>query len=242
MPTQVILLERVEKLGAMGDVVAVKPGYARNFLLPQAKALRATKENIAYFEAQKAHLQKANAEKKADAEKIAKKVEAAKVVIIRQASEGGQLYGSVTSRDIAEVLAAESKQPVTRGQVYLNTNVKTIGLFTVDVILHPEVKVKVSVNVARTPDEAEIQEKTGKAVIADPKGEKSRGKSANTDLEDAKSSMLEEGALAQEQAEEREQAKADAEASEKAAKKAAKKPKKAAAAAEGDEAEETTIG
>ena len=112
MPTQVILLERVEKLGAMGDVVAVKPGYARNFLLPQAKALRATKENIAYFEAQKAHLQKANAEKKADAEKIAKKVEAAKVVIIRQASEGGQLYGSVTSRDIAEVLAAESKQPV----------------------------------------------------------------------------------------------------------------------------------
>ncbi len=242
MPTQVILLERVEKLGAMGDVVAVKPGYARNYLLPQSKALRATKENIAYFEAQKSHLQKANAEKKADAEKIAKKVEAAKVVIIRQASEGGQLYGSVTSRDIAEVLAAESKQPVTRGQVYLNTNVKTIGVFTVDVILHPEVKVKVSVNVARTPDEAEIQAKTGKAVIADPKGEKSRSKAANAELDDVKSSMLEEGALANEKAEAAEEAKASAAADEKAAKKAAKKPKKAEAAP-ADEAEaETTIG
>ena len=101
MPTQVILLERVENLGAMGDVVAVKPGYARNYLLPQAKALRATKENVAYFETQKASLQKANAEKKSEAEKLSKKIEGTKVVIIRQASEGGQLYGSVSSRDIA---------------------------------------------------------------------------------------------------------------------------------------------
>ncbi len=242
MPTQVILLERVEKLGAMGEVVSVKPGYARNYLLPQAKALRATKENIAYFEAQKAHLQKANAEKKADAEKIAKKVEGAKVIIVRQASEGGQLYGSVTSRDIAEVLTAESKQTITRGQVYLNTNVKTIGLFQVEIILHPEVKLKVTVNVARTPDEAEIQAKTGKAVIADPKGEKSRGKPASANLDDAKSSMLEEGALANE-AEAAEAEAADAaKSAEKAAKKAAKKPKKAEAAPEAEGDAETTVG
>lgn len=241
MPTQVILLERVEKLGAMGDVVAVKPGYARNFLLPQAKALRATKENIAYFEAQKAHLQKANAEKKGDAEKIAKKIEGTKVVIVRQASEGGQLYGSVTSRDIAEQLATESKQSITRGQVYLNQTFKSIGLFTVDVILHPEVKVKITVNIARSADEAAIQAKTGKAVIADNKADK--GRAAPKDMDDLKSAMLEEGALAQEQAEEREQAKADAEASEKAAKKAAKKPKKAdAAPADDAEEAETTIG
>jgi len=235
MPTQVILLERVENLGSMGDVVAVKPGYARNYLLPQAKALRATKENVAYYEAQKAHLQKANAEKKADAEKIAKKIEGTKVVIIRQASEGGQLYGSVSSRDIAESLAADTKVTVTRGQVYLNAAYKTIGLFPVDVILHPEVKVKVTVNVARSTAEAEIQAKTGKAVIADAR----TGKVAKSDnMDDAKSAMLEEGALANEKAEAEEEAKASAAGAEKAAKKAAKKPKKAEAASEGDTAED----
>jgi large subunit ribosomal protein L9 len=219
MPTQVILLERVEKLGAMGDVVAVKPGYARNYLLPQSKALRATKENIAYYEAQKAHLQKANSERKAEAEKMAKAVE---VVLVRQAAEAGQLFGSVTSRDIAEALANESKQPVTRGMVTLNQNFKTIGLFPVDVVLHPEVKVKIIVNVARSADEAAIQAKTGKAVVADGRGEK-RG-AAN--LDDAKSAMLEDGAIAAEAAQADEAAKAQAEADEKAAKKAAKKSKK----------------
>jgi large subunit ribosomal protein L9 len=214
MATQVILLERVENLGSMGDVVTVKPGYARNFLLPQSKALRATKENIAYYEAQKAHLQKANAERKGDAEKMAKAVEGAKVVLIRQAAEAGQLFGSVTSRDIAEELAAQSKQPVTRGMVTLNQNFKTIGLFTVDVALHPEVKVKVVVNVARSADEAEIQAKTGKAVIADAKGDKKAAPA-----EDAKAAMLEDSAIAAEAAD------AQAEA-EKAAKKAAKKSKK----------------
>ena len=154
MSTQVILLERVEKLGAMGDVVTVKPGYARNYLLPQSKALRATKENIAYYEAQKAHLQKANSERKGDAEKLSKNIEGAKVVIIRQASEGGQLYGSVTARDIAEALTEQKKQNVGRGQVALNQSFKTIGLFPIDVVLHPEVKVKITVNIARTPDEA----------------------------------------------------------------------------------------
>jgi large subunit ribosomal protein L9 len=202
MPTQVILLERVEKLGAMGDVVAVKPGYARNYLLPQAKALRATKENIAYYEAQKANLQKLNAEKKADAEKIAKSIEGAKVVIIRQASEGGQLYGSVAARDIAEELSATTKQSVTRGQVSLNQNFKTIGMFNVDIALHPEVKVKISVNVARTPAEAEIQEKTGKAVIAEARG------NAREEATDNKATMLEDSALAAEAAEAEEAAKA----------------------------------
>jgi large subunit ribosomal protein L9 len=238
MPTQVILLERVEKLGAMGDVVSVKPGFARNFLLPQAKALRATKENIAYYETQKAHLVKANSEKKAQAEKIAKAVEGAKVVLVRQAAEGGQLFGSVSSRDIAEELAASSKQAITRGMVTLNQNFKTIGLFPVDVVLHPEVKIKVTVNVARSADEAEIQAKTGKAVIADSK--EGKGRRAETNLDDAKASMLEEGALANEQAEAAEDAKAAAADAEKAAKKAAKKPKKADAAAEGEESE--TIG
>ena len=235
MPTQVILLERVEKLGAMGDVVSVKPGFARNFLLPQAKALRATKENIAYYETQKAHLVKANNEKKSDAEKIAKSIEGAKVVLIRQAAEGGQLFGSVSARDIAEELATSSKQTVTRGMVALNQNFKTIGLFPVDVALHPEVKVKVMVNIARSTDEAETQAKTGKAVIADNKSDRSRRSEAKAD-DSNKASMLEEGALANEQAEAEEEAKAAAADAEKAAKKAAKKPKKADAAPEEAEA------
>ncbi len=235
MPTQVILLERVENLGAMGDVVAVKPGYARNYLLPQAKALRATKENVAYFEAQKASLQKANAEKKSEAEQVAKKIEGSKVVIIRQASEGGQLYGSVSSRDIAEALANDTKVAVTRGQVALNAAYKTVGLFPVDVVLHPEVKVKITVNVARSADEAATQAKTGKAVIAD-NGRGSKRSEAN--LDDAKSAMLEEGALAAEKAEAEEEAKASAADAEKAAKKAAaKKEKKAEGLTEGMAAE-----
>lgn len=234
MPTQVILLERVEKLGAMGDVVAVKPGYARNYLLPQSKALRATKENIAYYETQKAHLQKVNNEKKADAEKISKKIEGTKVVLIRQAAEGGQLFGSVSARDIAEGLAEASKQTIGRNMVTLNQNFKTIGLFPVDVVLHPEVKVKVTVNVARSAEEAEVQAKTGKAVIADNRG----GKKAESNLDDAKASMLEEGALANEKAEEAEEAKASAADAEKAAKKAAKKPKKADEAAEEEVSEQ----
>lgn len=233
MPTQVILLERVEKLGGMGDVVSVKPGFARNYLLPQAKALRATKENIAYYEAQKAHLQKANAEKKGEAEKIAQKIDGAKVVMVRQASEGGQLYGSVTARDIAEALNETTKQSVTRGQVIVNQNFKSIGLFPIDVVLHPEVKVKITVNIARTADEAAIQAKTGKAVIADNRD----NKKSSANLDDAKASMLEEGALANEAAEAEEEAKASAADAEKAAKKAAKKPKKADAVA-GETAED----
>lgn len=225
MATQVILLERVENLGSMGDVVTVKPGYARNYLLPQAKALRATKENVAYFEAQKASLQKVNAEKKAEAEKIAKKIEGAKVVIVRQASEGGQLYGSVSARDIAEALSNDTKVAVTRGQVIVNTAYKTIGLFPVDIVLHPEVKVKVTINVARSAEEAETQAKTGKALIAETRGGSKR---SEANMDDAKSSMLEEGALAAEKAEAEEEAKAAAADAEKAAKKAASKKEKKA--------------
>lgn len=167
MLTEIILLERIEKLGKMGDTVKVKPGYARNFLLPQRKALRATKENVAYFQAQRAALESQNNERKVEAEKIAKKIEGLKVVIIRQASEGGHLYGSVASRDIADAVLATSDVSITRNQVDMNAAFKSIGLFPVKIVLHPEVKVTVTLNIARSAEEAKTQEKTGKAVIVD---------------------------------------------------------------------------
>ncbi len=167
MPTEIILLERVEKLGKMGDVVKVKPGYARNFLLPQRKALRATKENLAYFEGQRKALEAQNAERKSAAEKEATKIEGLKLVIIRQASEAGSLYGSVASRDIADALAADAKITIARNQVDLNDAIKSIGLFPVKVTLHPEVKVQITLNIARSAEEAKTQEKTGKAAIVD---------------------------------------------------------------------------
>lgn len=162
----VILLEKVYKLGEMGEVVSVRPGYARNFLLPQKKALRATDDNRAYFESQRASLEKLNAEKRDAAAKEAKKLEGLTVAMIRQASEGGQLYGSVTARDIAEVITAETGVKIRRSMIDLNQNFKTLGLFDTMVALHPEVMVTVTLNVARTMDEAAIQQKTGKALIA----------------------------------------------------------------------------
>jgi len=171
MPTEIILLERVEKLGKMGDVVKVKPGYARNFLLPQRKALRATKENLAYFEGQRAALEKLNGERKAEAQKLATKLEGLKLMIIRQASEAGSLYGSVASRDIADALAANAQITIARNQVDLNDAFKTIGLFPVKIILHPEVKVQITLNIARSAAEAATQEKTGKAAIVDHKAD-----------------------------------------------------------------------
>jgi large subunit ribosomal protein L9 len=167
MSTQVILLERVEKLGNMGDLVHVKPGYARNYLLPQKKALRASKENVAYFEAQKKHLEADNAKRKGEAEKLAKNLADIKAPLIRQASEAGQLYGSVASRDIAETVSEISKVDVQKSMVKLNRNLKTIGLFPIDIALHPEVTVSVTINIARTPEEAKIQADTGKALIAE---------------------------------------------------------------------------
>lgn len=161
----VILLERVEKLGQMGEVVKVKPGFARNFLLPKKKALRATKANLTYFESQKAHLQAVNLERKAEAEKVAGKVEGLTVVITRQAGETGHLYGSVSGRDIAEAVIASGIE-IARSQVAVDKPIKTLGLFPVRVVLHPEVSVTITVNVARSTEEAEMQAQRGRMVTA----------------------------------------------------------------------------
>ncbi|ACI98978.1 MULTISPECIES: 50S ribosomal protein L9 [Rhodospirillales] len=156
----VILLERVEKLGQMGQVVKVKPGFARNFLLPQKKALRATKENLAYFETQKARLEARNLELRKEAEQVAGSMGNVSVVITRQSGETGQLYGSVSSRDIADALAEKQIQ-VERRQVAIDQPIKTLGLFPVRIVLHPEVFVTITVNVARSADEAELQAQRG---------------------------------------------------------------------------------
>ncbi len=163
---QVVLLERVEKLGQMGDVVTVKPGFARNFLLPQSKALRATKDNLAHFEGQKAQLQAHNLSKKTEAEGMAKQLEGKKFVIIRQAAEAGQLFGSVNARDIADSVT-EGGVTLSRNQVRIEQPIKMLGLFPVKVALHPEVVVSVTVNVARSPEEAEAQFKAGGAIKKD---------------------------------------------------------------------------
>ncbi len=165
--TQVILLERVERLGELGEIVSVKPGYARNYLLPQKKALRASKENITYFEAQKKAIEEQNDKNRKEAEKLAKKIGGVKVAIIRQASEAGQLFGSVAARDIAQAVCDETKEAVTRSMVQLNQNIKTVGLIPAAIMLHPEVKVDVIVNIARSEEEAKIQAKTGCALIVE---------------------------------------------------------------------------
>lgn len=161
---KVVLLERVEKLGAIGDVVNVRPGYARNFLLPQEKALRATEANLARFEREREILEKRNAERAAAARTDGEHLDGASFVLIRQASESGQLYGSVASRDIAEAASSESLT-VTRSMVDLNQPIKTLGVHSVRLVLHPEVAVTVTINVARTPEEAERQA-AGEDVIA----------------------------------------------------------------------------
>lgn len=153
---EVILLERVEKLGQMGDVVKVKPGYARNYLLPRKKALRATKENLARFEEQHAQLETANLERRTEAEAVARKIEGLSIVLVRQASEMGQLYGSIRPHDIAESTNAAGVT-IQRDQVKLGHPIKTIGLHKVHIALHPEVAVEITVNVARSEEEAESQ-------------------------------------------------------------------------------------
>jgi large subunit ribosomal protein L9 len=151
---EVILLERVAKLGQMGEVVRVKDGYARNFLLPKGKALRATKDNRTKFETMKTQLEARNLELKGDAEKVSTKLDGQSFVVIRQASETGQLYGSVSPRDIVAILN-DGGFTLSRGQISLNTPIKTIGLHKVPVALHPEIDVSITVNVARSADEAE---------------------------------------------------------------------------------------
>jgi large subunit ribosomal protein L9 len=162
---QVILLERVEKLGQMGDEVRVKDGFARNFLLPKKKALRATKANREYFQSQKVKLEAHNLERRKDAEAVAKKLDGKSFVLIRQAGDRGQLYGSVSPRDVAVVIE-QGGFTIDRHQVQISQAIKTIGLFTIPVVLHPEVKVAITINVARSEDEAERQAR-GENVLAE---------------------------------------------------------------------------
>jgi large subunit ribosomal protein L9 len=153
---QVVLLERVAKLGQMGEVVQVRDGYARNFLLPQGKALRATPSNLERFESERAQLEARNLELKGEAEKVARRLDGQAFVVIRSASDGGALYGSVTTRDIADA-ATEGGFTLDRRQVVLDHPIKELGLHKVQVVLHPEVEATISVNVARSQEEAELQ-------------------------------------------------------------------------------------
>ena len=163
---EVILLERVENLGQMGETVRVRPGYARNYLLPQRKAMRATKENLAYFERQRVHLEAMNLQRRSEAEKVAETLDGVAVVIVRQAGEAGQLYGSVTARDVADALYAEGFT-VGRNQITIDRPIKSLGLLPLRVVLHPEVSVTVTVNVARSQDEAVLQAERGGMVTQD---------------------------------------------------------------------------
>ena len=180
---EVILLERIEKLGQMGDVVNVKPGFARNFLLPQKKAVTASEASRKQFEARRAQLEAQNLERRKDAEKVAAKLDGLFVVMIRQAGEAGQLYGSVNARDIA-VAVSEAGFTIERRQVNLDQPIKTIGLNPVRVALHPEVSVTVTANVARSVEEAKIQEQTGQAVL----------KTEADDADEAPAEVFDEGA------------------------------------------------
>ncbi|MGB8274387.1 MAG: 50S ribosomal protein L9 [Alphaproteobacteria bacterium] len=175
---EVILLERIERLGQMGEVVKVKPGFARNYLLPQKKALRATSENRAYFESQRQHLEAQNLSRRGDAEKVAETLNGVRVVVLRQAGESGQLYGSVNTRDIVEALH-EAGFTVERRQVNLASPIKALGLHPLKISLHPEVAVSVTVNVAKSEEEAEAQatappEEAFEAVSEEPKAAKKK--------------------------------------------------------------------
>jgi large subunit ribosomal protein L9 len=161
---QVILLERVVKLGQMGETVRVKDGYARNFLLPRGKALRATEANKKHFEGQRAQLEARNLERKGEAQAVAEKLNGQKFVILRQAGESGQLYGSVSSRDIAEAATAGGFT-VERHQIVLHIPIKTLGLHKTPVHLHPEVDCEIEVNIARSAEEAERQAKGESATV-----------------------------------------------------------------------------
>jgi large subunit ribosomal protein L9 len=191
---EVILLERIESLGQMGEVVRVRPGFARNFLLPKKKALRATKANLAYFETQRTQLEAANLQRRSEAEKVAGKVDGLTVVVIRQAGESGQLYGSVTARDIADAVHSGGLT-VERQQIVLDRPIKALGLHKLKVRLHPEVSVGITVNVARSAEEAETQAKTGQMVTRET-------------LEEAEEAAI-EAALAEVKAVEAEGAKAE---------------------------------
>jgi large subunit ribosomal protein L9 len=182
---QVILLERIGRLGQIGDVVSVKPGFARNFLLPQKKALRATKANKEYFESQRIQLEAQNLEQKKDAEAIGDKLAGKVFIAIRQSSDSGQLYGSVTTRDIAMAIT-EAGFTIARQQVELVRPIKTLGLHPINIILHPEVIITIEMNVARSEEEAERQAK-GEDVTAkteDPDAYKLENTHTGDDIDD----------------------------------------------------------
>ncbi|MHC5653229.1 50S ribosomal protein L9 [Stappia sp.] len=192
---QIILLERVAKLGQMGEVVKVRDGFARNYLLPQGKALRANKANLARFETERAQLEARNLERKGEAENVAKTLDGQTFMVIRQAGETGQLYGSVSTRDIADTLT-DGGFSASRSQVRLDKPLKTIGLHEVIVLLHPEVEVSVTLNIARSADEAERQARgedlTGREVDTfefeeddeDLEGEDEDGEATETDADE----------------------------------------------------------
>ncbi|MFA4993750.1 MAG: 50S ribosomal protein L9 [Bdellovibrionales bacterium] len=224
---EVILLERIERLGNLGQTVKVRPGFARNFLLPNKKALRATKANLELFEKQRAELEARNAADRATAETLAKKIDGLKLVVIRQASEMGQLFGSVTARDVVES-AADVGQKLERSQVQIDAPIKTLGLFTVKIKLHPEVTTKVVVNVARSPEEAVVQAEKGAAVIK-AKAEKAQVEAAfGAPVEEAEASTEEKPKKAAKKAKKADEEKVEEKTEEKTEKKAEKKADKKA--------------
>lgn len=186
---EIILLERIEKLGVMGDVVNVKPGFARNFLLPQAKALRATKANRARFEAEREFLEKRNAETREAASASGEDVNGKSYVIIRKAGETGQLYGSVSARDVVDVVEGDIK----RNMVVLEQPIKALGLHNVTIKLHPEVAVTVIVNVARSAEEAERQAKGEDVIAAQMDQDRAEAEEAASERADIAAEMFEEG-------------------------------------------------
>ena len=194
---EIILLERIEKLGTIGDVVTVKDGYARNFLLPNKKALRANEANRKVFEANRARIESENANRRGEAEKEAKSFKDAQVTIIRQASNVGQLYGSVAVRDLVEALVADGHK-VTKSQIVLDRPIKAIGMHEIKVALHPEVSVTVKVNVARSPEEADLQAQ-GVDVMAQMFERDNAGFTEDYDPNAEPGSIAEEGEPAAEQ-------------------------------------------
>lgn len=207
---QVILMERIEKLGLMGEVVTVKPGYARNYLLPQGKARRATQGNIEMFEQQRGQLEAENIKRRDEAEKIGAKLEGLMVTLIRQAGESGQLYGSVNARNLAEMVT-EAGFTITHDQVGRDHSIKTLGLHPVQIRLHPEVSAKITANVARSEAEAETQAGTGRVVSEDEQRAVEEAAQAETEAALAEIETEETEAEAAEAAEDAEDATESAE-------------------------------
>lgn len=209
---EVILLERIEKLGQMGDVVNVKPGFARNYLLPKKKAVTASAANREHFETQRGQLEAQNLEQKSEAEGVGQKLDGLFVVMVRQAGDAGQLYGSVNARDVASGVT-DAGFSITRSQISLEKPIKTIGLHPVSVALHPEVTVTVTANVARSEDEAIIQEQTGEAVVSTEEEEK---RAAEAEAEKAASAAEAEAEAESDDADASESGDADASESDDA--------------------------